>query len=160
MWRTRALSLQALADWTVLIGGVALFASLFLAWSHQLPDSALAVTGGSPALRGVPRDPTGWQVYSITDVLLALLAGALLVVALAGRSRAARIGVLVAGAIAFAFTVHALRTPPTNGVLVLNPVATSPQYLHPAATAGVGETLALVALALAGFGLLVGVVTE
>jgi hypothetical protein len=146
------------ADWAVLLGAVLLFTSLFATWSHQLrrPD----VVASSPALQGAPRDPTAWQVYSIADVLLALLALALLIVALAVRSRPGRIGVLVAGALAFAFIAHALSTPPTNGVLVLDPVASSPQYLHPAATAGPGETLALVALALAGAGILVGLVRE
>jgi hypothetical protein len=144
----------------VLGGGVTLFASLFLTWSHQLPNSVLAVAGSSPALRGVPGDPTAWQVYSVADVLLALLAVALVAVALVGRSRAGRIVVLVAGALTFAFVVHALSTPPTNGLLVLNPIATSPQYLHPTATAGDGETVALVGLALAAVGTLVGLVTE
>jgi hypothetical protein len=144
----------------VLIGAVCLFASLFLSWSHQLPRSLLAVAGGSPALRGVPRDPTGWQVYSDVDVLIAMLAAALVIVALAGRSRGPRVGVLLAIAVALAFTAHALSVPPTNGVLVLNPVAASPQYLPRAATAGVGETLALGSLVVAGAGLLVGLVTE
>ena len=144
----------------MLIGAVCLFASLFLIWSHQLPRSLLAIAGDSPALRGVPRDPTGWQVYSIMDVLLALLTLALVIVALAGRSRGPRVGVLLAVAVAFAFTVHALSVPPTNGVLVLNPVAASPQYLPRAAMAGVGETVALGSLLVAGAGLLVGLVTE
>ena len=144
----------------MLIGAVCLFASLFLSWSHQLPRSLLAVAGGSPALRGVPRDPTGWQVYSDVDVLIAMLAAALVIVALAGRSRGPRVGVLLAIAVALAFTAHALSVPPTNGVLVLNPVAASPQYLLRGATAGVGETLALGSLVVAGAGLLVGLVTE
>ena len=144
-----------------MLGGAAtLFASLFLTWSHQLPNSVLGVAGSSPALRGVPGDPTAWQVYSVADVLLALLAAALVLVALVGRSPAVRTVVLVAGAFAFAFVVHALGTPPTNGLLVLNPIAASPQYLHPAATAGDGETVALVGLALAIAGTLVGLVTE
>jgi len=160
MWRPRARSLQLLSDWAVLIGAVALFASLFLTWSHQLPQSVLAVAGGSPALRGVPSDPTAWQVYSIADVLLGLVAVALLVVSLAVRSRGARVTVLVAGAVALAFTLHALDSAPTNGVLVLNPLAASPQYLHPGATAGGGETVALVALVLAFAGIVVGLLTE
>lgn len=143
-----------------MIGGVVLFASLFLTWSHQLPESVLSLAGSSPALQGVPRDPTAWQVYSVADVLLALLAAALVAVALVGRSRSARVTVLAAGAIALAFIVHALGTPPTNGVLVLNPAASSPQYLHPAATAGGGETVALVALVLAGVGILAGLLTK
>ena len=144
----------------MLTGALCLFVSLFLTWSHQLPRSLLAVAGGSPALRGVPRNPTGWQVYSNVDVLLALLAATLVIVALAGRSRGPRVGVLLAVAVAFAFIVHALSVPPTNGVLVLNPVAASPQYLPRAATAGVGETVALGSLVVAGAGLLVGLVTE
>lgn len=151
--RRRARSAQILAGWLTLIGAVGLFLSLFLTWSHQLPRSALAVAAGSPALRGVPRDPSGWQVYSIADVLLALLALALLVVALAGRSRRARIGVLLASAAAAAFIAHALSAPPTNGVLVLNPAASSPRYLSSAASSGAGEIVALVSVGLAGSGL-------
>jgi hypothetical protein len=158
--RRRGRRAQILAGWLTLIGAAGLFLSLFLTWSHQLPPSVLAVAGGSPALRGVPRDPTGWQVYSIADVLLALLALALLVVALAGRSRGARIGVLLAGAVAAAFIVHALSVPPTDGVLVLNPVASSPRYLSPAASSGPGEIVALVSLALAGAGLVLSLATD
>ncbi|HUE27745.1 MAG TPA: hypothetical protein VMP89_13300 [Solirubrobacteraceae bacterium] len=144
----------------MLVGGVLLFVSLFLTWSHQLPSSVLSAAGSSPGLRGVPANPTAWQVYSIADALLALLAVGLVTVALAGRSPGARIAVLLAAAIALAFVAHALSSPPTNGVLLLNPVASSPQYLHPAATAGAGETVALVAMALAAAGLLVGLATD
>jgi hypothetical protein len=160
MWRPRARSLQALSGWLTVLGAVGLFASLFLSWSHQLPASVLAVAGSSPALRGVPHDPTAWQVYSIVDVLLALLAGALLAVALAGRSRRARVVVLIGGAIAFAFVVHALSVPPTNGVLVLNPVASSPQYVQVAATSASGEVVALVALIVSGVGLVLSLATD
>lgn len=153
-------SAQILAGWLTLLGAVGLFLSLFLTWSHQLPRSVLAVAGSSPALRGVPRDPTAWQVYSIADVLLALLALALLVVALAGRSRGARLGVLLAGAVGIAFVVHALSVPPTNGVLVLDPVASSPRYVSSAATSGAGEVVALLSLALAGAGLVLSLATD
>jgi hypothetical protein len=160
MWRPRVRSLQASSGWLTLLGAVGLFASLFLSWSHQLPASVLAVAGGSPALRGVRRDPTAWQVYSIVDVLLALLSGALVAVALAGRSRRGRVTMLIVGGIAFAFVVHGLSTPPTNGVLVLNPVASSPQYLHGAATSGPGEVVALVALIVGGAGLALSLATD
>jgi hypothetical protein len=73
----------------------------------------LAVAGSSPVLRGVPRDATGWQLYSVADVLLALVAASLLVVALAARSRRVRVGVLLAVLLALAFTLHALSAPPT-----------------------------------------------
>lgn len=153
-------SAQLIAGWLTLIGAAGLFLSLFLTWSHQLPSSVLAVSGTSPALRGVPRDPTAWQVYSIMDVVLALLAVAVMVVALVGRSRWPRVGVLLAGVAASAFIAHALSSPPTNGVLVLNPVATAPRYLSSAATSGAGEVLALVSLALAGAGLLLSLATD
>lgn len=158
--RRRGPSAQILAGWLALIGAAGLFLSLFLTWSHQLPGSVLAVAASSPGLQGVPRDPTGWQVYSIADVLLALLAAALVGVALFGRSRGARLAVLAAGAVAVAFVVHALSAPPTNGVLVLNPVASSPQYLSVRATSGAGEVAALVSLGVAGLGLALSLVTD
>ena len=149
-----------MSGWLTLLGAVGLFASLFLSWSHQLPASVLAVAGSSPALRGVPRDPTAWQVYSIVDVLLALLVAALVVLALAGGSRRVRVAVLVAGALAAAFVIHALSVPPTNGVLVLNPVASSPQYLPSAATSGAGEVVALAALIVGGVGLVLSLASD
>jgi len=96
--------------------------SLFLTWSHQ--PSRLA---------GVPRDATAWQLYTYADVLLALLAAAVVVAAHA--SRRARLLTAAAVAIALAFVAHALAAPPSNvGV----------PHVH--ATAGPGETLALVGL--------------
>jgi hypothetical protein len=137
----------------VLIGAVGLLGSLFLTWSHQLPRGVLAAAGSSPVLRGVPRDATGWQVYSVADVLLALVAASLLAVALAAGSGWVRAGVLVAVLLALAFTLHALSAPPSNGALVLNPVAGVPEYLPRAPLAGVGETVALASLAVAIGGL-------
>ena len=152
MWRRGAPSLGALAGWLTLVGAVGLLGSLFLTWSHQLGRGVLSVAGGSTVLRGVPRDPTAWQVYSVADVLLALLALALIAVALSGGRRA-RIGMLVAAAVALAFTLHALSVPPSNGVVLINPVAGVPAYLPRAPSAGIGETVALVSLAIAGVGL-------
>lgn len=126
--------------------------SLFLTWSHQLPSRVLAAAGGSPALRGVPRDPTGWQVYSVADVVLAALALALVAAALAARSRRVRIGLLAVLPLAVAFTLHALAAPPTSGVLLIDPAAAA-RYLPDAAGAGVGETVALVSLGAAALGL-------
>jgi hypothetical protein len=135
----------ALADWMILAGAVLLFGSLFLTWSHQLSPSLLARYGASAALRGVPRDPTAWQVYSIADVLLAGLAVALAVIAAAG-ARTARLAVAGAAAIALAFVLHATATPPTNGVNIANSAVTPATYFPNSATAGPGSTVAAVAL--------------
>jgi hypothetical protein len=142
---------QTIADWLTLLAGLGLFGSLLLAWSHQLRRGTLSIVGGSPALRGVPRDPTAWQVYSLADVLLALLAAALVLAALAAQSRRVRAGLLVAVALALAFALHALSVPPTNGVLLIDP--TTGRYLVPAATAGAGETMAIASLGVAAVGL-------
>jgi hypothetical protein len=145
---------QPLADWLLLIGAVGLFVSLFLTWSHQLPKSVLDTFAGGPAIQGIPRDPTAWQVYSVADVLLAVLVAGLVAVALRGRSRWARVTALVAVAIALAFTVHAESVAPTNGLLVLDPSHPA-SYLAHTATPGIGETLALISLGLAAAGLLI-----
>ena len=138
----------------MLIGGLALFVSLFLTWSHQLPAQVRTALAGSPALRGVPADPTGWQVYAVADVFLALLALALVVVALRGRARWGRAMALAAVGLAIAFTVHADSLAPTNGLLFINP-DNPPAYLPHEATPGGGETVALIGLGLAAAGLLV-----
>ncbi len=143
-----------IADWLVLIGSVLLLASLFLAWSHQLSRAVLAAYGDSALLGGVPADPTAWQVYSVMDVVLALLAIGLLGVALVG-SRSARIAAFAGCVIALAFTIHALSDPPTNHATIFDPALGAPGYLPDAPGAGVGETLAIMALlaATAGLGL-------
>ena len=66
---------EVIADWLIVAGAVALFASLFLTWSHQFSPAFLAAWGTSDALRGVPHDPTAWQVYASADVLLTLFWG-------------------------------------------------------------------------------------
>ena len=88
------------------------------------------------------------------DVILAVLAVALVVAALAG-GRAVRAGVLVACGLAAAFTLRALAAPPTNGANIFDPTASTPSYVPNAPTAGPGETVALVGLGLAIAGLLV-----
>lgn len=131
----------------MVIAGLALQASLFLPWSHQLSASVRAQYSASAALEGVPRDPTAWQVYSAVDVLLALLGAALLAAALRG-GRAARLGLMTALAVAAAFTLHALSVPPTNGATLFDPGLRPPGYTPNAPGAGAGETLALVAIGL------------
>jgi len=144
---------EATADWMLLAGGVALFVSLFLTWSHQFSPAFLAQFGASDLLRGVPHDPTAWQVYSIADVLLALLAAGLLAAALFGN-RPARVAALAGAAVGLGFTLHALSAPPSNGANIFNPSLAVPNYFPNGATAGVGETLAIAALCAAIAGLL------
>ena len=120
----------------MLAGAIVLALSLFLVWSHQ---------GTATAVPGVPRDPTGWQVYSAADVLLAVLAAALVYVSFLGTRRA-RAAALVPCLLALAFVVHALSVPPTNGA-ALTGVA------H--AGSGAGEVVALVGLVTALAGLIV-----
>jgi hypothetical protein len=145
---------ERIADWLIMIGAGALLASLFLPWSHQFSPAFLAQWGSSDQLRGLPHDPSAWQVYAAADVILALLAGALLAVALAGR-RSARIAALLAAAIALAFTLHALGAPPTNGANIFDPSLSVPNYAANSPSAGVGETVAIAGLVAAMIGLAV-----
>jgi hypothetical protein len=155
----RELRGEPVADWLMLVGAVGLFISLFLTWSHQLPKSVLDAFAGGPAIQGIPRNPTAWQVYSVADVLLALLAAALAVVALRGRPRWARVTALAAVGVALAFIVHAQSVAPTNGVLFVDPNNPS-AYVPHTATSGVGETVAIVALGLAAAGLLLSLAVD
>jgi hypothetical protein len=145
---------ESLANWLIMLGALALFGSLFLTWSHQFSAQFLNAFGSSELLNGVPHDPTAWQVYSTTDIVLALLAAGLVATALFG-SRTARACAIAAALIALAFTLHALAAPPTNGANIFNPALSVPTYASPGSTAGVGETVAIVGLLLATVGLVV-----
>jgi hypothetical protein len=130
---------EVIADWLLLFSGIALFVSLFLTWSHQFSAPFLSEWRVGIALAGLPHDPNAWQVYSVADVALALVATGLVVVALIGGVKA-RLGALFFAALALAFTVHALSAPPTNGAAIFR--STIPD--SPAA--GAGETVAIAAL--------------
>ncbi len=145
---------EAIADWLMLLGAPILFLSLFLSWSHQFSPAFLAQYGNTPALAGIPRDPTAWQVYSIVDVLLAGLAAGLLAVALRG-TRAGRIAVLLGLLVALAFTIHALGTPPTRGANLFDPSLRPPSYTPDHPSSGAGEIVALIGLGLGIGGVLV-----
>jgi hypothetical protein len=143
---------EVVADWLILAGAVALFASLFLTWSHQFSAAFLAEWGSSEQLQGVPHDPTAWQVYSAADVLLAALALGLVAVALAG-SRWVRAWAVVAVLIAGVFVVHALGHAPTNGANIFNPALSVPNYAPNSPSSGPGEVVALAGLVAAVLGL-------
>lgn len=136
----------------MVLGAVALFGSLFLTWSHQFSAAFLAQFAASGALRGVPRDPTAWQLYSVADGLLALLAAGVMAVALRGR-RSGRLVLLLGLAIGLAFTLHALSDPPTRGANLFDPSLSAPNYAPDSPTAGFGETVAITGLVLAAAGL-------
>jgi hypothetical protein len=151
--------IELLLDWIILVGGIALLVSLFLTWSHQFSPAVLRDLRAAPWLRSVPRDPTAWQVYSAMDVVLALLAAAVIAAALGGGRRF-RAGVALAVGVGLAFTLHALSVPPTNGANIYGPALGVAAYVPNAPAAGVGETVAIAALGLALVGLLVSAITE
>jgi len=148
-----------IADWLIAIGGVGLFTSLFLVWSHQLSPALLAIPGATVGLQGVPPDATGWQVYSVADAALAALAAALALAALIGRRplRATLVPFVVIG---LAFALHALSSPPTNGVRIVNPGTLIPVYAPISPTAGVGETVAVLALVVALVGIALSLISD
>jgi hypothetical protein len=143
---------ELLADWLIMLGGAGLLVSLFLTWSHQFSPAFLAEWGASDQLRGVPHDPTAWQLYSAADVILALLAGGLIAIALVGR-RSGRLLALIAAGIGLAFTLHALSVPSTNGANIFDPSLAVPNYFPNSPEAGPGETVAIAALGVAIVGL-------
>jgi hypothetical protein len=150
---------ETIADWLMLIGALVLFGSLFLTWSDQFSPAFYSEWGGSSALAGMPRYPTAWQVYSVADVLLALVAGALLAVALRGR-RTAHWLTLVALVLALAFVLHAANDPPTNGADLLGAAAQEPGYAPNTPRAGSGEAIAIAALGLGIAGLLLSLTAD
>ncbi len=150
-------SRETLPDVLILIAGPLLFVSLFLTWSHQFSAAVLARYGSSAALAGIPHSPDAWQVYSAIDVLLALLALALAGVALRGARTARRV-LVAALALALAFCAHASSVAPTNGATLFD--AATRGYVDTGARAGMGETLALIALAIGMAGTLLSLALD
>jgi hypothetical protein len=150
---------ELFADWLIVFGGLGLLISLFLSWSHQFSTPFLAQFGTAPQLQGIPHDPTAWQVYSVADVILAVLAIGLIGVALLG-GRGMRMVALVAGAIGLAFVLHALSAPPTNGANVFDPSLSVPSYFPNSPDAGPGETVAIAGLGVALIGLALSFTAE
>jgi hypothetical protein len=145
---------EVISDWLMVLGAPILLGSLFLPWSHQFSAGFVARYAHTPALTGIPRDPTAWQVYSVVDLLVAVLAAGLFAVALRG-ARPARIAVLLGLMIALAVTLHALGTPPTRGANLFDPSLTPPGYTPNHPTAGAGEVVALIGLGLGIGGVLI-----
>jgi hypothetical protein len=146
---------ERFGDFAILCAGPLLLVSTFLVWSHQFSSAILARYGSSLALQGVPHDPDAWQVYSTVDVLLVVLAIALVGIALAG-DRTARWVLLAALAVALAFCVHAASVAPTSGTLIGDP--STGGYVATGASSGLGEVVALAALSLGAAGVLMTLV--
>jgi hypothetical protein len=142
---------EVVADWMIVVSSIALFVSLFLVWSHQF-SHAFVLRVGAEQLQGIPRNPSAWQVYSIADVLLALVAAALFVAALVGGHKA-RTAVLVVAVVALVFVIHALAAAPTSGANVADPSAGPGHYFPSSATSGAGELVAVFALGVSIAGL-------
>jgi hypothetical protein len=136
---------------------VLLLVSLFLVWSHQLSPAIVRRYGATGTFDGVPRTPDAWQLYTAADVLLVLVAAALVVAATWG-DRTLRKVLVAAVAVAIAFVAHAIAVPPTNGANVFDPRTGA--YVATGASSGAGETLALAALALAAAALLLSLTTD
>jgi hypothetical protein len=134
-----------------------LLVSLFLVWSHQLSPSIVRRYGGTGTFDGVARAPDAWQLYTAADVLLALVAAALLVAALWG-DRTLRMVLVAAAAIAIAFVAHAIAVPPTDGSGVFDPRTGA--YVATGASSGPGEPLALAALAVGAAALLLSLTAD
>jgi hypothetical protein len=150
---------ETISDWLMAIAAPLLLGSLFLTWSHQLSPGFRARYGATAAIQGVPADPSAWQVYSAADILLALVAGGLFVVAMLG-GRGRRRVLALALAVALAFVIHALSVPPTNGAVVFDPTLSPPGYTANPVSSGAGEVLALVALLLGAVGVALGFTTD
>jgi hypothetical protein len=150
---------SVIADWLVLFSALVLLLSLFLTWSSLSP-AYVALADRLRTLQTIPRDPTAWQVYSVADILLALLAAVLLGVALKASKRA-RICTLVATVLALAFVIHAEGSPPTSGAPTdFRPGVGGPSYVAPSPSPGGGETAARSALLAAIGGITLSLTTE
>jgi hypothetical protein len=141
----------------MMAASVLLLISLLLVWTHQLSPAVVARYAGTGTFDGIPRNPDAWQVYTSADVLLALVSVGLMVAALRG-GRTIRMVLIAAVAVALAFVVHALGTPPTTGASVFAPATRS--YVATGAHAGIGVTVALVALAAAAAALLLSITAD
>src|SRR6202012_1378815 len=108
---------ETIADWAMVAAAVLLLVSLFLVWSHQLSPAIVRRYGATGTFDGVPRTPDAWQLYTAADVLLVLVAAALVVAATWG-DRTLRKVLVAAVAVAIAFVAHAIAVPPTNGAQV------------------------------------------
>ncbi len=146
---TRARAAVAL----IAAGGVALFVSLFLTWSATGLNGHVLVAFG--ALDRLPKR-TGWETYSLADVLMAVLA-AMLVLAAIVRNRAVRVVVAILALGGLAFAIHALVDPPT--LARVNRVRPGFVLLFGSA-AGAGEIVAIAGIGVALTGLVVALLID
>ncbi len=141
-------------------GGLGLLGSLFADWRTSPFRNFLFLFGALNRVGGLLQgDRSAWQLYSIADILLAALAVLLVVVAAIDRWQLRAVAVLptIAGLV---FAIRAVVDPPAfltvSEVFGTNAAAASVparvvRYFAP--QSGPGETIAIVALAIALSGL-------
>lgn len=134
-------------EWILAVSGVATIASLWLPW-WRLPDSA-----------GPAADPTGWQVLSAIDVLVALL-GLLALVSVAVVASARATGPGLAAEVLL--TPYAIATAVVVGIRLLDVPAEleAPPGIAGATSLAVGAWLCLAGCAGVLVGALVGMRDE
>jgi hypothetical protein len=148
-----------LATALVVCGALGLLGSLFLEWRISPVHNFLILFGALDRIGGFfAADRTGWQLYSVANILLALLTALLLVAAFVRRRPLRAVAAILALA-GLAFAIHALlATPgPTGSRTAIGGSGAGPIVSRdvPAlyAAVGPGETVAIVALTLAVLGL-------
>ena len=148
------MSIRRLVPTLTLVGAGLVLVSLVLTWSRQIPVAEHARFHG-PVLFGVARNPTALQVYAVAGELLAGLA---VWFAWAGlrSGPAVRLAALAGIGLGLGFVLHALAHPPTNGLLLAAGAGSAARYVTDPASAGAGETVALLGLLLGAVGLLSG----
>lgn len=130
-------------------GAAALFVSLFLTWSSTGLGNYLVVFGAVHRLAAALPHRDAWHTYSVADILLAALAAGLFVAAVF-RHRVFRIVIAVFALAGLAFCIQSVADPPKVagvGRLGLG------FMLAFVSSAGAGQTVAIVALAIALLGL-------
>jgi hypothetical protein len=117
------------AEWLLTVAAVALVVALFLPWYAVATGNGHPVSGGWTSY--APTDPasltfTGWQAFTVVDVILALCAGvALIAVVLQGTQRSPALPIVSsvaatwAGIIATVLVVVKLLDPPLDGSVSL-----------------------------------------
>jgi hypothetical protein len=150
----RARSASAWVARLTLLGAGLLLLSLFLTWSHQLTRTELARFSGA-ALYGVASHPDAFQVYASADIVLVCLALGIAAAGLWGQRPVRAVGAAAAG-LGLAFVIRAAVSAPTNGLLLAQGGGAHARYVADPATAGIGETVAIVGLACGAAGLLLG----
>jgi hypothetical protein len=144
--------------WVAAIAGVVLCGSLFLPWSRSAHANTVVLFGAGNRIGGFfdggSKDAS--EVYSVADVCLAAVAVGIFAAAVIKRADIRPL-ILITMLPTLIFTVGQIFSLPAPSVFVGIPRTTGAHGLYNgfAVTAGIGETVGVVALAAAGLGLAV-----